>query len=85
MLRIIVGETYICFSDYLFQQIKSLRMGGNSNPEIADLTLSVTEYRYAKVLPEKELALLSYNGDILIINYPDFLDIASEVYNKVLL
>ena len=57
-------------------------MGGASSPVIADLTLSVLEYRYmiANPNPDRFLGTCRYIDDLADVNTDDFMLIALDIY-----
>ena len=66
-------------------------MGGNCSPFIADLYLSWLEYKFMKDLMRTDFPLAKklssnsrYIDDIITPNIPNFLDIASSIYQKEL-
>ncbi|VDK27950.1 unnamed protein product [Gongylonema pulchrum] len=59
-------------------------MGGNASPDVADLTLSLMEFRYIRRRPNTGLCFFRYNDDILATNCPDFPDRATEIYETAL-
>ncbi|VDN30518.1 unnamed protein product [Gongylonema pulchrum] len=80
MLRIILEETYVRFSGYIFKQIQGVPMDGNASPDIADLTLSVMEYRFLRKNLGFHFHLFRYIDDILVVNCANFAEIASNIY-----
>ncbi|VDK78684.1 unnamed protein product [Gongylonema pulchrum] len=70
MLRIIFEETNVQFSGYIFKQIQGVPVGGNTSPDIADLTLSVMEYRFLRKNPGFHFHLFRYIDDILMSTVP---------------
>ncbi|VDN25069.1 unnamed protein product [Gongylonema pulchrum] len=61
---------------YIFKQVQGVPMGGNASPHIADLTLSIVENRFLRTNPGIRL----HTDEILITNYANFTEIASNIY-----
>ncbi|VDN22925.1 unnamed protein product [Gongylonema pulchrum] len=55
-------------------------MGGNASPDIADLTMSVMEYRFLRKNPGFHLHLFQYINDILVVNCANFAESVSNIY-----
>ncbi len=85
MLDYILGNTFMKFGSFIFQQICGVPMGGNASPIIADLTLSALEYRYlSSTAHKKESKLLKFSiryiDDLLNINCSEFLPLCNKIY-----
>ena len=79
----VINETYIQFGGQIFKQTMGVPMGGAASPDLADLTLSVLEYRYLKQNPAKQYQLTCtsrYIDDIITVGTADFMDIAKRIY-----
>ena len=62
-------------------------MGGNASPELADLTLSVMEYRYLIAHPDLQTKLcgtMRYMDDLCCISSENFMEISKEIYDASL-
>ncbi|MCP4651004.1 MAG: hypothetical protein GY853_13130, partial [PVC group bacterium] len=46
LIDFILDNTFVKFSQFIFKQVCGIPMGGNASPLIADLTLSIIEFRY---------------------------------------
>lgn len=46
LIGILLNETFVKIGDLIFKRIKDIPMGGAASPLIADLTLSVLEYKF---------------------------------------
>lgn len=46
LIQVVTTESYVTFAGFLFKQVKGIPMGGNSSPIIADLVLSILEYKF---------------------------------------
>ncbi len=75
VIETVLSETYVQFGRLVFKQICGVPMGGNASPLIADLTLSVMEYRYItksvrdkRSIPEGE----RYIDDLAVPNFPQY-------------
>ena len=83
LIYTVIEETYIKFADFTFKQTLGVPMGGSASPDIADLTLSVLEYRYLIKKPEIQYKLLCtcrYIDDIIFIGTTDFMKVAADIY-----
>lgn len=85
MINFVLDNTYVQFAEFIFRQKCGVPMGGNTSPLLADLTLSVCEYRF---LTNKDNAgerinlrhTMRYIDDLLCINAPMFLDTCHSIY-----
>ena len=87
LIKFNLTNTYIQFGEFTFRQASGISMGGSASPDIANLTLSVLEFRFLKDIANntekhKLKYAFRYIDDILILNCSDkeFLDIASKIY-----
>ena len=83
LLTIVLDETYVQFAGCVFRQVCGVPMGGNASPLMADLTLSMMEFEFAKNEPATNRDIeywKRYIDDILIANYHRFMEVASTVY-----
>ncbi len=84
MVRIVLENTYVTFSGFIFRQISGVPMGGNASPMLADLTLSMLEFQFfKKASPLEKQSMgesLRYIDDILNINGKQFLDTCNKMY-----
>ncbi len=80
MLDIIVSETFVGFSGFVSKQIKGVPMGGNASPLIADLTLAMMEYDFAKDRKNPSILAARFIDDIFIANCPEFLTYVTRIY-----
>ena len=89
IIHLIITESYIMYAGKVHSQESGIPMGGNASPLVADLVLSVLEYKYLKRNPMPSSSFLfRYVDDILVVNsdathmihnaYPKELDITSE-------
>ncbi len=87
IIEVILNETYVQFGGQLFKQICGVPIGGNSSSLIADLALSVMEYRYITECVRERKPVprgLRYVDDLNIINSKDFMDTAKDIYSEEL-
>ncbi|VDN40295.1 unnamed protein product [Gongylonema pulchrum] len=68
MLRTVVDEAYVRFSGYIFRQANGIPMGGNASSDIADLTLSVLEFKFSRIPSNPPVLLCRYVDDVLVLN-----------------
>ncbi len=85
IVNFVLDNTYFRFADHIFKQVCGVPMGGNASPFLADLTLSVLEFKYLNSsIPFAERLNLNstcrYIDDILSINCPDFMKISEKIY-----
>lgn len=84
LIDIIISNTYVTFGDFIFRQVSGVPMGGNASPLLADLTLSVMEYRFLKsssYIVRKNLRLSwRYFDDLLCFNNKEFLTLCKNIY-----
>ncbi len=80
MVEIIVDETFVAFSGFIFKQVKGVPMGGNASSTIADLTLAMMEYEFAKDKRNPSILAVRFIDDIFVANFPQFLTYASKIY-----
>jgi hypothetical protein len=87
ILQFIVTESYVKFAGFVLKQIKGIPMGGNASSLIADLTLSMIEFRYLKTIKHvrNDILTFRYVDDLVRINielpqgiYPPELKLTSE-------
>jgi hypothetical protein len=90
ILQFVVTESYVKFAGIIFKQIKGIPMGGNASSLIADLTLSMIEFRYLKSLNNITAHAITfrYVDDLARIDkalpagiYPPELKLTAEVPN----
>ncbi|MCP4970510.1 MAG: hypothetical protein GY932_07955, partial [Arcobacter sp.] len=81
-INVCLDENYVTFAGIIYKQIKGVPMGGNASPLIADLCLSIFEFKYIKTNKEKFRGknVVRYIDDILAINFENFSQVASEIY-----
>ena len=85
----LIHNTYIEFGCFFLCQIKGIPMGSIPAPDIANLCLSVDEFRFVKsCIRNKNFALLRklnevvrYLDDIGSPNFPDFDNLTSSIYS----
>ncbi|MCP4585891.1 GIY-YIG nuclease family protein, partial [Pseudoalteromonas sp.] len=82
MVEIIVDETFVAFSGFVFKQVKGVPMGGNASPMIADLTLAMMEYEFAKDKQNPSILAARYIDDIFVANYQQFLAYVVKIYGS---
>ena len=69
LINHIVKESYVYFNNKIYRQNQGVPMGGNASPYLADLTLSVLEYKFfisRNVTPSYKI--VRYVDDILVFN-----------------
>lgn len=87
-IDLILSEVFICFSGFVFKQIRGVPMGGNCSPLLADLFLLNCEFSYMKQLvKEKKFGLAKllsntsrYIDDICVVNYKHFNSLIPKIY-----
>ena len=92
-ISFILNNTFVSFAGFILKQVRGVPMGGGSSSPIADLYLSMKEFKYMmKLLKSKKFnlaRLLSntsrYIDDINNINYKSFLRLAKDIYPAELL
>jgi hypothetical protein len=91
LLEFIVRESFVKFANINFHQICGIPMGGNASSLIADLTLSMIEYRYLQTSTHisRDSATFRYVDDLAIMNkdlptgiYPPELSLTHEHQNS---
>ncbi|MCP4585696.1 hypothetical protein, partial [Pseudoalteromonas sp.] len=82
MVEVIVDETFVTYSGFIFKQAKGVPMGGNASSMIADLTLAIMEFDFAKDKRNPPILLVRYIDDIFVANFPQFLIYASKIYGN---
>jgi hypothetical protein len=91
LLEFIVRESFVKFANINFHQICGIPMGGNASSLIADLTLSMIEYRYLQTSTHisRDSATFRYVDDLAIMNkdlptgvYPPELSLNHENQNS---
>ncbi len=84
MIEVILDNTYVRFAGFTFRQTSGIPMGGNASPLLADLTLSVREFKYMKQASSAERKAAGINvryfDDIFNMNGDNFMEISKEVY-----
>jgi hypothetical protein len=90
LLEFVVKESYVKFAEIIFHQLQGVPQGGNASSLIADLTLSMIEFRYlqnSSNIP-RDSATFRYVDDLAIINidlqpdfYPPELNLTTETQN----
>jgi hypothetical protein len=70
ILDFIVRESYVKFAGHVYHQLKGIPMGGNASSLIADLTLSMLEFRFlsAQKHQPKNTATFRYVDDLSLFN-----------------
>ena len=71
LIDLVVTNSYVSHTGIIFWQRKGLPMGGNASPALADLCLSVLEYKYIMSHPSEGRRLSAtsrYIDDILTVN-----------------
>ena len=84
LLYSVVNETYITFAGIIFKQIKGVPMGGNASPDIADLTLSMFEYKNSQIDRPFTEYIFRYVDDLLICNCNNFDHLVQTLYENKL-
>ncbi|VDN26350.1 unnamed protein product [Gongylonema pulchrum] len=82
MLYTVVGEAYVRFSGYIFRQANGIPMGGNASSDIADLTLSVLEFKFSRIPSNPPVLLCRYVDDVLMLNCTDPHLLLSQIYGQ---
>jgi hypothetical protein len=91
LLEFVVKESYVKFADFIFHQLQGVPQGGNASSLIADLTLSMIEFRHLKDATNipRDSATFRYVDDLAIINfdlqpgiYPPELNLTTEAQNS---
>ena len=71
LLHVVITESYVEIGSRVFKQRAGIPMGGNASPLIADIVLSVMEYRYFErpdVKISRNCVICRYIDDILAVN-----------------
>ncbi len=88
MINVVIDETYVQFSNFIFKQTVGVLMGGNASPLIADLCLSWYEFMAIKESSLQEALTLRhccrYMDDIIAINVDNFVNLATKIYPESL-
>ena len=88
MVQTVLDNTYVQFAGFIFRQTSGIPMGGNASPLLADLTMSMLEFKYMKqanVGLRASMGLcLRYIDDILNLNGKDFLIRSKDIYPRCL-
>lgn len=81
LIATVVDQTYVQYAGQIFHQECGVSMGSNASPVIADLTLTVMEYEFVRKNQSIVIPLACrYIDDIIVINVPNFEQIAVEIY-----
>jgi hypothetical protein len=87
MIHFIISNSYVKHAGMLFHQTKGIPMGGNASPLIADLCLSMLEYKYIMSHPTEGRQLthtMRYIDDILTLNTTIMKDTYKDIYDASL-
>ena len=82
----VVEESYVEIGNKIFKQVAGIPMGGNASPLVADLVLSIMEYRYFEredVNIGSNSVICRYIDDILAVNV-DVSHMITKAYAKEL-
>ena len=82
LLHCVIHETYVTFAGTIFKQVKGVPMGGNASPDLADLTLSIMEYRNNII--QRPVYMFRYVDDLLMFNCTDFSTLINNLYVNTL-
>ncbi len=85
MITFVLENTYVTFAGFIFKQVSGIPMGGNASPLLADLTLSVLEFKFLNSnLHFRESKLLNYMtrfiDDLFSVNAPTFMELCKQIY-----
>lgn len=84
LVEYVLQNTFVKFAEYMFQQVSGIPMGGNASPLLADLTLSVLEFKFLQsttpALRYRMKHTFRYIDDICNLNDPEFLDHCKQIY-----
>ena len=83
LIHFIVANSYVKHAGQIFHQTKGLPMGGNASPLLADLCLSILEYKYIMSHPLEGRRLnmsMRYIDDILTLNSNALAECYHEIY-----
>ena len=89
LIDAVLGNTFILFAGFTFQQTLGVPMGGNASPQLADLTLSCYEFQFLTDknnfgIAKKLKYTCRYVDDNLSVNFPEFLNICEKIYPSAL-
>ena len=84
-----INNSYIKFAGIIFRQTIGIPMGANMSPKLADLTLSIMEFKYLKNIKNINKNsdfnfAVRYIDDILKINDPEFSNTCKSIYDSSL-
>ncbi|MCP4584646.1 hypothetical protein, partial [Pseudoalteromonas sp.] len=85
LLDFVLDNTFVTFAGKVFRQCKGVPMGGNASPLIADLTLAMLEFEFVKNNNRVEWPIARYVDDLIVLDCPDFLALAQEIYPSELI
>ena len=83
LIDIVVTNSYVQHAGFIFWQKKGLPMGGNAAPALADLCLSILEYKYIIAHPDQGRRLSAtcrYIDDVLTVNSDLMLTACKDIY-----
>ena len=84
MVKMVLDNTYVQFAGFIFRQTSGIPMGGNASPLLADLTMSMLEFKYMKQANVELRASIGlcmrYIDDILNLNGKEFLIKSKDIY-----
>ena len=89
LLNFVIDETYVKFGNWIFKQVCGIPMGSNSSPLLADLTLSVMEYKFLSDPINRPIAkqinfASRYLDDVIFVNVPTSATFCDHIYHDSL-
>ena len=85
----VVKEAFVTFGSSIFRQSKGVPMGGAASAQLADLTLSVLEYKFVQHTKNTQITtnlqyMCRYMDDLICFNCNNFMSLSSDIYLDVL-
>ncbi|MCP3686284.1 MAG: hypothetical protein GY861_26875 [bacterium] len=86
IINFVLDNTLVTFAGLIFRQVCGIPMGGNASPLLADLTLSVLEFKFLNnpaYVNEKRILQYTthYIDDLFSLNVPGFLSLCARIYS----
>ena len=83
----VINNSFVTHATYIFRQTKGVPMGGNASPLLADLCLTIMEYKYIHSNPVNARILSNtsrYIDDILVLNTSLLKQVYNDIYDQSL-
>jgi len=80
LISTLLEESYVQVGKMIFNQIKGIPMGSKSSAILCDLSLISVEHQYLLKPIYRPIQAVRYQDDILVFNYPEFIEIYDKIY-----